>query len=427
MSTIIYSKKSVAVAAGLRWSVLDAPIKKARASIRNISKSVGATRYSIDRDEDQNYLGLYTPGPNVMGLKAKRAKNIHSLALLFISAMLRSSDIDRSMIHAVLAVSPTDDHQNELRALVVIDGGKIIHDGVETRGRVAEIIADYQGRDDAFQVFSDRDEYQDVTVIDWDELADHANKSTITQAVPVNPAAYGIAALVLLGVAGQGAYYTLVTIPKQKAEEARRRAEQDRTPLYLKALQEAMQNVGWSTPSIISHIQKINSDTYYYKGWGLKTLECNVSACTETWTRYGGSVSDLIAMRPGGQYLAEQSIPDKVAMVRMPIDGQAAVLTQESFLRSGIEVHQAIKPALNKLDNAGANSQWGESSSWPVMPMTGVRQDAVVKRTSLQIHFKYPFTVDTLLELPASYVPESFTVGMEQEMSISIKGFFYEK
>lgn len=111
----------------------------------------------------------------------------------------------------------------------------------------------------------------------------------------------------------------------------------------------------------------------------------------------------------------------------MPLKAEGAKLTHEMIPAKGIDVHKAIKPPLNKIENAGGAGQLGETMTWPVMPMTGVRSDVVIKRTRLEINYKYPFAIETLNEMPANFVPESFLLSSGQEMSISIKGFVYEK
>lgn len=427
MSNVIYTNKTAAIAVGLRWSVFDVPKSKTKAELRTLGKAATATRYAIDIEDSQKYLGLYTPGSNVIGPQIKRIPKIYSLALIFLDAILSSSNIDRAMINAVLVISPPDDHQNELRALIVIDSGKIIYDGLESRGRATEIVNDYRIRSEFFQIFSDKEDFEGCTLVDWAALAEHAKKSTSTQSIPRDPIIYLASFALFAIVAGQGAYYQFVTIPEQKAEEARRKAAQDRTPLYVKALQESMKQAGWSIPSMIEHINKLHTETYYYKGWALKNLECGVNTCEETWNRYGGILTDLLAMREGGTYIAEKSMGDKSATIKMPVSGISATLTTEMILSSGLDVHKVIKPVLNKLENAGASSQWGETSTWPTMQMTGVRPDVIVKRTRLEIYSKYPLATETLSELPPNFVPESFSVGMEQDMSITIKGFLYEK
>lgn len=427
MSSIIFANKTIALATGLRWSVLNASPGKPGAAIRMAGRSVGATKYVVDHIDEQAYLGLYSPGVAALDMGNSKHRNIHSLALVFIEAVLRSSEIDRSMLHAILAVSHQEGVQGGTTALVIIEGGRIIHDGLESFGRAIEIVNEHRTRDEKFQLFCDKDEFDDATIIDWSSLIQYSSKQTLTQSIPRNPAQYAALLSVIFAVGSYGAYYYLVALPAKRAEEARKKAEQDRTPLYLKALEEAMQNAGWSIPSMIDHLRKLNTDTYFHNGWALKGLDCNVNGCVETWDRIGGMVPDLMQMRQGGAYLPDRSISDKSASIQMPHEGVGAKLTHEMIPPGGVNVHKLIKPALNKLENAGATGQFGENMTWPVMPMTGVRSDVVVKRTRLEIHYKQPFAVETLNEMPANFIPESFTLSTAQGMSISIKGFVYEK
>ena len=429
MSSIVYANKSLALATGLRWSVLNAAPSKAGAATRIAGRSVGATKFVVDRYAEQNYLGLYTPGVSIADVSNAKRRKIHSLALVFVEAVLRSSEIERSMLYAILAVSQQDGSQSTTAntALVIIDGGRIIYDGLESFARATEIINDHRSRDGRFQLFSDSEDFVDANIINWASLIEYAGSSNITKNIPRNPAQYFVLLAVILGIGGYGTYYQLVTLPAKRAEEARKRAEADRTPIYLKALEEAMQNAGWSVPSMVSHIKNLDASTYFYQGWVLKSMDCNVNACTEVWDRLGGSVTDLMQMRNGGQYIPEKSIPDKTATVQMPLKAEGAKLTHEMIPAKGIDVHKAIKPPLNKIENAGGAGQLGETMTWPVMPMTGVRSDVVIKRTRLEINYKYPFAIETLNEMPANFVPESFLLSSGQEMSISLKGFVYEK
>lgn len=437
MSTIVYGGKSLSLAAGFRWSVLSAPTKagkkagksdKSQTAVRLAARSVGATRYVVDAFDGQKYVGLYTQGLSTADMERSNQRRIHSLATVFINAMLQSSELDRSALYGILVTSPTSDHhQGDTRAVVIIEGGRIVHDGIETRVRAAEIVHEHRARQMQFQLFCDLEEYEEMKLIDWPSLVGYADKSTLSSAVPRNPAQYLAILGALVGMGLYGAYHVMVVIPERAAEEARRKAEQDRTPQYLQALQAAMERVGWSAQSMDQHLSKLGSEIAFHKGWALKGLECNVSACTETWARHGGVVTDLMQMRPNSTYQPEGSVADKGAVLQGPVAGEPMKLTMEMLPKGGIPVHVALKPALNRLENAGATGQLGESMTWPVMPMTGVRPDVVVRRTRLEIHYKLPFASQALAAMPVNFVPESFVLAAEQGMSISIKGYVYEK
>ena len=432
MSTIVYGDKSLSLAAGFRWSVLSALDKagksaKTHAAVRLAARSVGATRYAVDAFDGQKYLGLYTQGLSTSDMERGAQRRIHSLAMVFINAMHQSSDVDRALLYAILVTSPPNDHQGETRAVVIVEGGRIVHDGIETRVRAAEIVHEHRSRQMQFQLFCDLDEYEGVTLIDWPSLVGYADKSTLSSAVPRNPVQYLAMLAAVVGIGLYGAYHVMVVIPEREAEEARRKAEQDRTPQYLQALQTAMERVGWSGQSMEQHLGKLGGDIAFYKGWALKGLECNVSACTETWARHGGVVTDLMQMRPNSTYQPEGSVADKGAVLQAAVNGEPFKLTMEMLPKGGIPVHVALKPALNRLENAGASGQLGESMTWPVMPMTGVRPEVVVRRTRLEIHYKLPFANQVLAAMPVNFVPESFVLAVEQGMSISIKGYVYEK
>lgn len=430
MSTIVFHGKNTALACGLRWSVQAETGKtsKVNAAIRKASQTVDASRFAIDQCDDTSYLGLYTEGISASDIQNSSKKHkIHSLALVFINAMQQSSDVDRSLLYAILVATPPNDHQGETRAVIVIDAGRVVHDGIENRTRAVEIVHEYRARQIQFRVFCDTDEYENSTTIEWDELIDYADKSNICNKIPRNPARLLLIGLGFLSVSLYGAYHVLVVIPNKAEAEARRQAELDRTPIYLKALSQAMEQVGWSIPSLVSFTQNIKSMPYFYKGWALKTMECNAVACTETWERQGGLITELVQMRPESSYQSEDSKSDKTAVLHTPNKGEPMRLTNEMLTPSGTPLHMVLKPPLNVLENAGATGQIGESMTWPVMPMDGVKPDVVVKRTRVDLSYKLPHVSEAINSFPKNFVPETFSLSAAQGMTIVIKGFIYEK
>lgn len=408
--------------------MLKAGAKKDGKEVRSIAKTAMASHYVIDEDNEsqQKYIGLHATVISAAQKRSAKIKQVHSLALVFLNAIMSASGLGRSMINAVLFVKPEDDELSDLRAIVIIDAGRIIHDSIEARGRATEIVSEYQKRG-GFELFCDSEVFDNATIIDWLQIFDNANKNSLADKVPRDPIFYAFIAAAIFIAAGQGAYYYLVTIPERKAEEARRKAEADKTPVYLKKLREEMVQVGWDRTSLLKFLINLDSQVAFQKGWGLKNMECDVQLCTEAWTRHGGIVNDLMATRPGADYMPQESIPDKVAILKMLSKGQAGQITDEDITPSGVEVHKLMKPALNTLINAGANAQWGETSVWPNMPMTGVRPDVIVKRTRFEVSFKYPYAAEIINQMPKGFMPEKISIGFEQDMNITIKGFVYEK
>lgn len=261
MSTIVHVHQGLGLACGLRWSVLDAAGRKANASIRTAGRAIGASRYAIDDFGAGKYLGLYTPGalPSATSVTSAtigghKARRIHSLALVFIAAIARSSNVQRERVNAILSAAP-DGAQGQTRALVIIEGGRIVHDSLQARGRAADIVDEYRARGEDFQLFADRPEYDEASLIDLSELAAHAGKASLTRAIARHPAQRVLAWAALTAVALYGAHHRMVVMPHQRAQEARKKVEQDRTPLYLRALDEAMGNAGWSAPSLAQQIR----------------------------------------------------------------------------------------------------------------------------------------------------------------------------
>lgn len=430
MSTIVFYEKSVALACGLRWSVL-AEMKKSQTNseIRKTAETVAADLFAIDLFEEAKYLGLYTKNISItanLTREEKRSK-VHSLALVFISAIEQSSDVDRSSIYAILVATPPTDKQGETRSVVIIEGGRVVHDGIESRVRATELVMEHRARQLKYRVFCDLDEYEDAITVDWSDLVEYADKNTLCSPVPTNPAKYLAIALGVLGLSLYGAYHVLVVIPEKEAEAARRQAELDKTPIYLQTLGQEMERVGWSVDSINTFIDKVKQEPYFHKGWSLKSMDCNISQCNETWERHGGLLTDLLEIRSNSRYVPEESVSDKTAVVHTPNKGDVMKLTMDMLPQKGIPVHVALKPALNTLENAGATAQISETMTWPVMPMDGVRPEVVVRRTRLELTYKLSMIQDGLKRLPKNFVPESLVISANQGMSISVRGFVYEK
>lgn len=430
MSTIVFYEKNVALACGLRWSVLG-EMKKSQTNseIRKTAETVAADLFAIDLFEDAKYLGLYAKNISItanLTREQKRSK-VHSLALVFISAIEQSSDVDRSSIYAILVATPPTDKQGETRSVVIIEGGRVVHDGIESRVRATELVMEHRARQLKYRVFCDLDEYEDAITVDWSDLVEYADKNTLCSPVPTNPAKYLAIALGILSLSLYGAYHVLVVIPEKEAEAARRQAELDKTPVYLQTLGQEMERVGWSVNSINDFVDRVKQEPYFYKGWSLKGMECTISQCNETWERHGGLLTDLLEIRSNSRYVPEESVSDKTAVVHTPNKGDVMKLTMDMLPQKGIPVHVALKPALNTLENAGATAQISETTTWPVMPMDGVRPEVVVRRTRLELTYKLSMIQDGLKRLPKNFVPESLVISANQGMSISVRGFVYEK
>lgn len=430
MSTIVFYEKNVALACGLRWSVLG-EMKKSQtnAEIRKTAATVAANLFAMDTFEEAKYLGLYTKNISITAnlTREQKRSRVHSLALVFINAIQESSEVDRSSIYAILVATPPTDKQGETRSVIVIEGGRVVHDGIENRVRATELVMEYRARQLKYRVFCELDEYEDSIPLDWSDLIEYADKNTLCNAVPTNPAKYLAFALGALGLSLYGAYHVLVVIPAKEAEAARRQAELDKTPIYLQTLGQEMERVGWSVSSISDFVERVKQEPYFYKGWSLKGMECTINQCNESWERHGGLLTDLLQIRSNSRYVPEESVSDKTAVVHTPNKGEPMKLTMDMLPQKGIPVHVALKPALNKLENAGATAQISETMTWPVMPMDGVRPEVVVRRTRLELTYKLAMIQDGLKLMPQNFVPESLVISANQGMSISIRGFVYEK
>src|SRR6218665_1569921 len=154
MSTIVHVHQGLGLACGPPRSLLAAAGRKANASIRTAGRAIGASRYAIDDFGAGKYLGLYTPGalPSAT-IGGNKARRIHSLALVFIAAIERFSKVQRERVNAILSAAP-DGAQGQTRALVIIEGGRIVHDSLQARGRATDIVDEYRSRGEDFQLFA---------------------------------------------------------------------------------------------------------------------------------------------------------------------------------------------------------------------------------------------------------------------------------
>jgi hypothetical protein len=275
MSTIVYQDKKLAIASGLRWSLLAQDNKKKqnrseliRARARN---SNGATRYVTTTSADNApYIGLYTPDRMVKG----GPREIHSLALVFLHALLAAHRGERSTINAALVIDIGNGNGTK-KSVVIILGGNIVQDTVEDQFRAHDIIEQHQRElGGVLQILSSLTEIKGATEVTWENLLVHATKESKTSPVPrgavVAPFLLGIVAIAILGAS----YQYLVVVPKQEAERKRKAQEADKTKQYQKLLAQAMLNAGWSTPSYIAQLNAIRNDPYWVNGWELENIEC---------------------------------------------------------------------------------------------------------------------------------------------------------
>jgi len=376
MSTIVFQDKKLAIASGLRWSLLAQDSKKKqnrteqiRARVRN---SNGATRYvTTTSAEDAPYIGLYTP--DRMG-KAPKGE-IHSLALVFLHALMQAHRGERSTINAAL-VMDVENAQSAKKAVVIILGGNIVHDTVEDQFRAHAIVEQNQTELGGFlQVLSSESDIPSATHVTWEDLLAHATKESKSHPVPSGalllPALLGLVVIAGLGAA----YHFLVIVPEQEAERRRKAQEADKTQQYLQQLAAAMQNAGWVAPSYVAQLSAMRNDPYWIKGWSLAKLDCQhqSQSCQEHWVRHGGKLPELVSQRPGATYLPQTNPRDSEASFSRKALVEPAVLTPDVIPADENEADMRLRPVINELVNAGMAVQLSALTVWPSFPMAGVK------------------------------------------------------
>jgi hypothetical protein len=429
MSQIIYQQKGLALASGLKWPVLQisgkSPFKR-RAAIRAAARDVRATRYLITEHDEAKYLGLYTPDELQRSVKG----DIHSLAMVFLNALLDARSVDRSMLNAVLVMSIDGDHSK--RALVIISDGHVVHDQVESAQRVHELVGELRNRlADALQAFSSEKDIPGAREVSWELLAGYANKSSRTQAVPKSILIPLVAATVIV-VGGAGfAHHQFVTLPQLKAEALRKAAASDRTGEYLRELQQALQSVGWNREHLIADLSAMRVQPFFAAGWALKAVSCSVEAraCTEDWDRVGGSLANLVVVRSDLQYQPQDALKDSQATFMRELAVQPAELTADRLPEHGnADADRMLRPVVNELVNAGVRVQMSEAVAWPPVPMQGVKPSVVIKRRQVSITADFHLIEESVRKMPEHFVPHSYTLSTSSSpMSVTVVGHAYIK
>ena len=429
MSQIVYQTKGLALASGLKWPVMQETGNRSlskRRVIRAVARDVRATRYLITQHDDGTYIGLYSPDELQRSVKGE----IHSLALVFLNALLDARSQDRSMINAVLAMSVAGDHIK--RAVVIINDGHIVHDHVEPAARVHELTTEQRLRlGDALQVFSSEQDIAQSVEVSWEHLIGHANKLSRSQPVP-GGLALPLLILAVGCVAGAAfAYHQLITIPAQKEEQRRKAAAADRTGEYVRQMRAALQSVGWDKDQLLADAMGMRTEPYFVSGWALKSVSCSVEgkSCTEDWERVGGNLKDLIAARPKLQYVPQESAKDAQASLSRVLDVKATELTPEHLPEQGTgQADMVLRPIVNELVNAGVRVQISEAVAWPPVPLQGVSPAAIIKRRQVSITADYHLIEESIRKLPLHVVPHSYTLATASNpMTVTVVGHAYLK
>lgn len=425
MSRIVYSEKGLALASGLKWPVLNpgAGLFKGRTwAIRQPAQLAEATRYVLTTRADVTRVGLFTPDT----MQAPARGKVHSLALVFLEA-LQSHGTERNLINAMLSIAPATDA--ERRAVVVIEGGEIVRDQMESRQTAAQIAAErHESAPGLFKVYSATPDIEGATLIQWADLIGYAHKGSATTAIPVSPLVPLAVSALLLAIGGGLAYHYLIALPQKRADAARVLAATDKTAQYVERLEAELGKAGWDIAALSAHLQTMATATLYADGWSLKSLECEVGReCRETWSRVGGLLPDLLKQRPEARYLPAESTGANLVVLSYAAPKEFRALQPAQIPANKVNADLDIKPVMQHLLNAGQDMKVSEFDAWPPGPVAGVQPDVLVQRRKVEITSHYFFTEEALAQLPDSVLGQSFELVAGTPIKVTFKGHQYAK
>lgn len=434
MSKTVNVHKGIGAIAGLNWSVLSG--KASSANIRRNASLIRALRYSVRTIDGANYLGLET-----LDVLAKlKCKKRHSLAFLCLNYL---SGIDltehpaqvefegedsATKVNAVFVLSVKD--EADKRAVVVIRNGLIELDTVEGHSKAIALAQDKRtSLNDHCAIFCELDEIDRAMEVTWQDLFANANSKSLLRGVPTNP----LTVLAVLGVVLAGglgaAYYTLVIIPEQEAERLRRLAQADRTPHYMAELQSKLAVSSWDHEALKASIERTSLTPYLLDGWAIQSVSCNLSECTETWSRVSGDLKTLMRARPGARYLPEASKATNTAVFAYPVIAPATQgIDPESIPVGALEKHAMLRPTIQKLENAGYKLSQGNELVFPPMPISGIDRGSLVTRSPIDIAVALNHANEVIDMLPMPIGLDGYTIRVaNKQIYIELEGFAYAK
>lgn len=430
MSAIVHSvgagRAGAGFVAAMRWSVLARAGEKSGGKlIRQKAALTGATRYATSQADSTIHLGLYN---EPVLSKVAPPKTLHSLALVFLAG-LTTEGVDRSSINAALLMEP--DGRPADRAIVIIEGGAIVRDGVEEKSKAIEAAREARETLPSIQIFAQTADLASVTLVSWAELQAGKGASTLVKALPPNTTLLtGLAAVAV--VVGAGLLYNeLVIKPEEARQRAIRAAAADQTASYVASLRAALDNAGWKTDDLQGSAARLDASPFYFAGWVLEEKTCTPRACVSRWKRQGGELPALTRLLAPASYDIDKSTLD-VSYFTEEIRGQAAQLTVEQ-LPTMADAATGIRPILQRLSNAGIVVSSASPERWPPADFTQVSRAAIASRTPFELNgIPLPVAGKVIAELPPYAVLDGFTLAVSPGelagmFKIKLKGYVYAK
>lgn len=420
MSRIVYTDpKGNAIVANMGWAVISGT---GRAQIRErANRGIGAQRYVFYKPDGLN-IGLETADVISLPDKKSKASTRHAFALLCRKHLLASEGDQLTGSNGIFVMSIGG--EEDKRAICVFRDGSIIQDGVESAERAISIADEnYREFGGYCTVFADVDDLpiKQVEDVQWEDLAQQIGKDTLLLKVPVSPM-LPVSILGALLVAGCGfAYYQMIHLPRVQAERAKKLAEADKTPQYLKALREAAEGVGWERNALIAFIDSAKDRTYFSEGWVLSEMVCSAGKCIEKWSREGGMLSDLVKANPGWTLVADPKMNADTAYLEKAIEARTARLDLDNLPRGDLEKQLNYKPVIQSLDNAGVSMSVGAGRPWPNFDVRNVKKkEEIVRAEKVEVKTIYPFGTESIKELPANVIFNGFTLKAVNPKSFSL-------
>lgn len=412
----------LALVAGIKWSVLNGNKEKS-SEIRSVANLVGAKHYVINESDDIKYIGLATP--DILEQKPSRKSASFALACLTALALKNPDELNAIFVLGV-------DNDPEKRVLCVIRNGQISVDTIDQRSNVlARAEQSYQEFGCLCSTYFENDEAAfTAESISWDELISvaQANKHICLKRVPSSPLLPIAIGAILALAASAIAYNQMILAPKKQADRLKRMASNDRTGPYLQALAKAAQEAGFSKNFILDQLNQYKSYPYLVNGWSLASIHCDRTRCTESWSRVGGNLKDLIENRQGRQYQADLSKNTDSATFVFDHTPEFEKLNVDLVPRGQESLHKEIRPVIHKLDAAGVSlSIVQKNQGWPLSNVSGIKPEAIIRAHATTLTADFPLMPQALDLIPDIVRFDSFSINTSspKKFTVTLKGLSY--
>ena len=432
MGWLVVRHQNQGLIVGLSWSVLSSEAERlsGRAlqhKIRRQGRLRGARLYALNPLPHVVHLGLYTPP--VLS-RDKPPRHLHALATVFLAAF---AQVDKSTVNAILLMPVEGD--DERRALVVVEGGQVVHDKLERSSEALALVQKYRQTSGLiYTVFSQYPEVPDTTPVTWAQLLANTSKSTALQPLPRNTALWLLGSLLLVGAVLGLAYYQWVLAPaKARAAQLAQAARDNHTPQYLQKLGQGLAKAAWNPDALLALLQAQAAQTAYFKGWALVKVSCDIDSrrCEYRYERMGGEVAELLLRMPALQYDASAS-GKELAVLNQGFDPPLQALSRQA-LPARLPAAVQLRSALQRLNDAGVQVHQGPAAAWPTqgLDMTRVDKNVVVQQSPLELSLPWPLATDTLQNLPPFVGLRSVTLDIKPGgdkadwLRVSFKGHSY--